>query len=91
MATDEEILQLRASFPAKTKPDEAVIRLYRAAGNAGQQAALSAMEKELLSDATIESALKTFGWGRRNRTSLITMRALMREAFRLAAEKAGKK
>ncbi len=87
MATDEEIMRLWGRFPKTGKQPEAIIRLYRAAENEGKQAGLLSLESELTSDATIESALKTFGWGRRNRTSLITMRALMREAIRLAKEK----
>ena len=73
------------------KKTGAIIRLYRLAENAGRQAALSAMKKELLSDSTIEAALQSFGWGRRyKKASLITQRAVLRETVRLAAEKMGK-
>jgi hypothetical protein len=48
------------------------------------------MERELVSDATIEKALHIFGWDRRGKSSVITVRAVMREAARIAAEKASK-
>ena len=91
MATDEEILRVWGSLPNKMKRDEAVIRLYRAAEEAGEMAArsagIAAIGKELLSDATLEAAMNSFGWGRRDKRSTITMRAVMREALRIAKEK----
>lgn len=90
MATDEEIIQLWGSLPKKTKKADAIIRLYRMAENEGRRAGISALEKELLSDSTVGAALQAFGWGRKNKTSLITMRAVMREALRMAKEKTEK-
>lgn len=92
MATEEEISQLWNSFPKKLKQEEAIVRLYRLAEKEGRQAGMSAMEKELLSDATIEAALQAFGFGRHKRDSvkragIITQRAVLREAIRIAIEK----
>ncbi len=50
-------------------------------------ASLDNMEKELLSDAIIEAALKNFAWGGK-RANIITLRAILREAIRLAKAKA---
>ncbi|MEK6953573.1 MAG: hypothetical protein AABX01_01080 [Candidatus Micrarchaeota archaeon] len=90
MATDEEILQLWEKLPKKKERAQDIVRLYRLAESAGRQEAVLALEKELLLDATIESALKTFGWGRNSRASIITTRALLREAARIAIMKVGK-
>ncbi|VVC00933.1 Uncharacterised protein [uncultured archaeon] len=50
--------------------------------------AVSTFEAELLSDSTIEAALKGFGWGSRmKKASIITQRAVMREIIRIAKEK----
>jgi hypothetical protein len=89
MATDEEILRLWGTLPKTEKSDEAIIRLYRIAEDAGRQAGLSAMEEELLSDATIKASTEAFRWGKRSKASTITLRAVMREAARIAKEKAG--
>ncbi|MDO8633745.1 MAG: hypothetical protein Q7K34_00440 [archaeon] len=83
MATDEEVMQLWNSFSGMKQP-EAIIRLYRLAEDSGKQAGILTLEKELLSDATIEKALQNFGWGRRMKSSTITVRAIIREATRLA-------
>ena len=91
MASDEEIIQLWGSFPKKKARSEAIIGLYRMAEDAGKQVGLSALETELLSDATLESAMNSFGWGRRDKRSTITMRAVMREALRIAKDKTEKK
>jgi hypothetical protein len=56
----------------------------------GFEAGISAMEKELLSDATVEAALQPFGWAHTDKRTLITLRAVLREAIHLAKEKAGK-
>ena len=85
--TDEEIIHFWSSFSKNMKPAEAVVSLYHHAENAGRQAGISAVEKELLSDSTIEEALQSFGLGRKKKASTITTRAIMREAFRLAKEK----
>ncbi|MFA6048410.1 MAG: hypothetical protein WC792_00490 [Candidatus Micrarchaeia archaeon] len=90
MATDGEIIQLWKSLPEKTRNTEGAIKIYRLAEDAGRNEGISAFEKELSSDATIETALKTFGWGSRFKGSLITLRAVLKEAGRLAREKAGK-
>ena len=64
MAADDEIGQLWDSFPEKMKQTpEAIIRFYRLAENAGNQAGILAVEKELLSDATVKEAINVFGWG----------------------------
>ena len=90
MATDEEILRLWATLSKTGKSDESIIRFYRLAEYAGRQAGLSAMEKELLTDATLEASTEAFRWGKRSKASTITLRAVMREAARIAKEKAGK-
>jgi hypothetical protein len=86
MATDEEIMQLYNSLPQKQQA-ESIVSFYRLAEIAGKQAAILEMEKELVSDATIESAMKTYGLGRRMKASTITMRALLKEAIYIAKEK----
>ena len=86
MATDGDIIQLWNSFPNKGQP-EAIVRLYRLGENMG----IAAMEKELLSDSTIEAATKAFfGMRKHSKAGIITLRAIMREAIYLAKEKAGK-
>jgi len=87
MASDEEIMRLWKNFADKTKQPEAIIQLYRLAEKEGKEEQLTALEKELTADSTIEAALKTFGWGRGKKESTITTRAIIREAFRLAKEK----
>ena len=91
MATDEEIIQKWKSIAGEKEKAMAIIGFYRAAEDAGKlsgrQAAVSAMENELLSDATLESAIAAFGHGRHDKRSTITMRAVMREALRIAKEK----
>ncbi len=91
MASDKEILQLWKNISSKLKSDEAVLQFYRTAEEAGRKESLSSLEKELVADANINSALDTFGLGRRNKTSLITMRAMLKEVLHLAAEKIKKK
>ena len=88
MASDEEIIKLWGSLPKGSKQAEIIISLYRAAEKEGRQEAILALEAGLLSDASIEAAMQTFGWGRKDKRSTITMRAVMREAIRLAKEKA---
>ncbi len=56
----------------------------------GFEAGISAMEKELLTDATVEASLQPFGWAHKDKRTLITLRAVLREAIRLAKEKVGK-
>ncbi|MCR4369477.1 MAG: hypothetical protein NUV67_06245 [archaeon] len=85
MVTDEEIIRLWNGLSDAEKK-EAAIRMYRMGENAG----ISAFEKELLADETIETALKVFGWGRGKKSATITTRAIMREAARIAKEKAQK-
>ncbi len=88
MATDEEILKLwkNTSGNGKQEQAKAIIEFYRLAEKEG----VERLEKELLSDATIDAALKTFGWGRGDKRSTITTKAVVRETLRLAREKAGK-
>ncbi len=90
MATNEEIIKSWNSMPKRMKQDEAIVQFYRTAEAAGRQQAISAVETELLSDSTIETALSSFGLGRKKKASTITTRAVMREAFRIAKEKAEK-
>ncbi len=90
MATDEEILKLWGGSAKKKEDAQAIVRLYRLAENTGRQEGSSALEKEILTDATIEAAYGLFGFGKRDKRSTITQRAIMREAFRIAREKAGK-
>jgi len=87
MATEDEITRLWGSFPEKKA--EAIIHLYRLAENDGKQTGISVMEKELLSDATIEAAIRTFGWGSNRKASVIASRALMRAAIDIAKKKIG--
>jgi len=87
MSTDEEIMQLWKGFPKDLEPAQAIARLYRHAEETGRTEGILAIEKELLLDATIESAIKTFGWGRSSKASIITTRAILREALRIASEK----
>lgn len=86
MATDEEILQSWNSLE-KMKQNEAIIHLYRLAEAAGRKTGISDFEQELFSDPTIEAALKNFGWGSRMKGGLITQRAVLREAVRIARER----
>ncbi|VVB57675.1 Uncharacterised protein [uncultured archaeon] len=90
MATDDEIKQSWKRLGASGKEADAAVQLYRQAEREGRLAGISALEAELSSDAAIQSALDTFGWGRRNKTSLITMRALLREIVRVAREKSAR-
>lgn len=91
MATDGEIIRMWESLPKDLKPQEAAAQLYRIAQEAGKKDCLAALEKELLSDATIEEATGLFfGLGRYKKAGTITQKAIMREAFRLAKEKARK-
>ena len=84
MATDGTIIQSWKKFSETMSPTDAAVRLYRLAEEAGKQESLRAMEKELLSDEVIESALKTFGWGRGKKSTIVTQRAILRRAIRLA-------
>ncbi len=90
MTTNGEIMKLWGSLPKSITQDEAIVQFYRAAEAAGRQQAISAVEAELLSDSTIETALSSFGLGRKKKASTITTRAVMREALRIAKEKAEK-
>ena len=96
MATDAEILKLWNSLSAKKNPQDAAIELYRLAQDAGKQECLAVMEKEMLSDAAIEEAIKLFGFGGNKksgtitRMSVITQRAIIREAIHIAKERLGK-
>lgn len=87
MATDSEITKKYASFKNTMEKDDAIISLYRHAENAGRQEGISSLEKELLNDSTIEAALKTIGWGRGRKESLIATRAVMRGICQIAIEK----
>ncbi len=93
METDEKIMRAWDGFRKKMNEKEAIVGFYRLAEDAGRQDGISALEKELLSDTVVEATLQTFGWGMRSRTSVryrtsvITQRALLREAVRLAMEK----
>ncbi|MFH1471249.1 MAG: hypothetical protein ABIF01_05855 [Candidatus Micrarchaeota archaeon] len=89
MATDDEIKRLWKNFPDKTGETDAIVHLYRLAENEGKQAGISAIEKELLSDSTIEAAMRTFGWGKNKKASIIASRALMRTAIDVAKKKIG--
>jgi len=90
MSTDEEILKVWNGFSEPEKKKNAVISLYRTAEEAGRQAGLAALEKELLSDDTIQDTLKNFGWGRGSKAGFITQKAIFEEATRRAMEKARK-
>jgi len=48
------------------------------------------LEKEMLSNLTLEEALHPFGWGTHSKTSIITMRTILKEILRIAIEKAQK-
>lgn len=91
MATDKEVLQLWNSVLKNKKQDEAIVELYRLAENSGKKAGLLAMEKEMLKDETIEKALNTFGIGRRSKSGVITMRAILRGVTGIALEAAKKR
>ena len=75
MPTDEETAQIRK---------DGFLR--------GFDSAISAVEREILSDATIGACMGNFGWGSRakDKRTIITMRAVIRELVRIAAEKARK-
>ncbi len=90
MATDEEIIQLWNSFPKKMKEDDAIIRLYRLAEDTGKKESSLSIEKELVSDSTIETAIKTLGWGRNNKASIVAQKAVLRQVLRIAMEKVKK-
>jgi hypothetical protein len=87
MATDTEILDLWNNPPIRMKKEEAIISFYHQARKAGAQEGMLALEQELLTDATIETALKTFGWGRGRKESLIATRAVLRGAIQIAIGK----
>lgn len=86
MATDGEILEKWEGISKVGKQSDSIIQLYRMA----EKDAVAAMEKEMQSEATIEEAIRTFGWGRKSRASIITVKALMNEAMHIAKGKAGK-
>ncbi len=90
MATNGEIIKMWNRLAEGAKQDEAIVQFYRAAEAAGRQQAISVIEAELLSDSTIETALSSFGLGRKKKASTITTRAVMREALRIAKEKSEK-
>jgi hypothetical protein len=48
------------------------------------------MEKELQSEPIAQASMQPFGWGHKDKRSIITLRAILREAARLAGEKARK-
>ena len=52
-----------------------------------KEEAFSALERELLSEATLQVAMKSFGWGQ-NKLSIITLKAVMRSALEIAMKKA---
>jgi hypothetical protein len=89
MATDGEIIRMWGGF-SNMEQKEAAVQLYRHAEKAGGKDAIAAIEKELLSDATIEAAAKTFGLGRKSKAGTITLRAIFGEAIHIAKEKIGK-
>lgn len=88
MTSNDEIVKMWEDFPGGKGREEAVISLYRLAESSGRLDGILAMEKELLSDATLEAAMQTFGWGRQKRASIVTLRAILKEAANIAMDKA---
>lgn len=87
MATDEEIKKLWGGL---SKDPGGAVTLYRIAEKEGKQAGIFELEKELLSDATLESAAKVLGWGKGSRMTTIASRAFFRAALDIAKEKVEK-
>lgn len=86
MAADAEILALWKDSQKAGKGNASIVEFYKKAHKAGREGGLIALGEEIVEDATIESAIITFGWGRGSRASVITARALVREALRIANE-----
>jgi len=90
METDKEFKRLLTRLPKKIQNAD-LFGFYLLAKEAGRQQGQDALEQALMSDATIEAAFDTFGWGRRKKVFTITQRNLIREILRIAKERMAKK